>query len=33
MNATLNWQLKTVPGIGHSNKGMAPAAAQIMLEK
>jgi poly(3-hydroxybutyrate) depolymerase len=33
MNTRLNWQLKTVPGVGHSNKGMAPAAAQILLEK
>ena len=33
MNTRLNWQLKTVPGVGHSNKGMAPAAAQMLLEK
>jgi len=33
MNAPLAWQLKTVPGVGHSNKGMAPAASDILFEK
>ena len=33
INIPLAWQLKTVPGVGHSNAGMAPAAAAILLER
>ena len=28
-----NWKLETVPGVGHSNEGMAPMAAGILLNK
>lgn len=28
---TFNWKLQTVPGIGHSNAGMAPAAAKVLF--
>lgn len=31
MGLTFNWRLETVPGVGHSNGGMAPAAARILL--
>ncbi len=33
IHVPLKWQLKTVPGVGHSNKGMAPAAAEILLAR
>ena len=28
----LNWRLVTVPGVGHSNEKMAPAAARVLFE-
>ncbi len=28
----LNWKLVTVPGVGHSNEKMAPAAAKVLFE-
>ena len=28
----LNWRIATVPGVGHSNEKMAPAAARILFE-
>lgn len=28
----LRWRLATVPGVGHSNAGMAPAAARFLLD-
>jgi len=31
VNAPLNWTLATVPGVEHSNKGMAPFAVQHLL--
>ena len=31
-NLPLNWRLVTVPGVGHSNEKMAPAAAKVMFE-
>ena len=30
LGVPFNWQLKTVPGVAHSNKGMAKAAAEII---
>lgn len=27
------WQLRTVPGVGHDNRGMAAAAAEVLLRK
>ena len=32
-NLQFNWKLKTVPGVGHSNEGMASIAASILLNK
>ena len=32
-NLQFNWKLKTVAGVGHSNKGMASTAASILLKK
>ncbi len=32
LNTSLNWQLLTVPGVGHNNKGMAGTAANILYE-
>ena len=31
-NLPLRWRLTTVPGVGHSNERMAPAAAQALFE-
>ena len=31
LGVSLGWQLETVPGVAHDNKGMAPAAAALML--
>ena len=31
MNVALNWRLVTVPGVGHSNKAMMPAAARHLF--
>ncbi|MDK2124578.1 hypothetical protein [Parachitinimonas caeni] len=33
LNTPLNWQLKTVPGVGHSDQGMAKAAARWLFEQ
>ena len=30
-NLPFAWRLQTVPGIGHSNAGMAPAAADLLF--
>lgn len=32
-NAFFNWHLRVVPGVGHDGAGMAPAAAQIMVDR
>ncbi len=32
-NLQFNWKLKTVPGVGHSNRGMASTAASILLNR
>jgi len=32
-SAALQWRLATVPGVGHSNAGMAPAAARIIFSR
>ncbi len=31
-NAPFNWKLQTVPGVAHSNKGMAEAAAKLIAD-
>lgn len=31
LGLSFNWRIQTVPGVGHSNGGMAPAAAQILF--
>jgi hypothetical protein len=33
LEVNFNWKLETVPGIGHSNFGMAPTAAKIFNTK
>ena len=33
LQITFNWELETVPDIGHSNFGMAPTAAKIFNNK
>lgn len=32
LGMTLAWRLETVPGVGHSNAGMAAAAARVLFE-
>ena len=31
VGAQFRWELKTVPGVGHSNRGMAPWAADFLF--
>ena len=33
LGVEFNWILDTVPGVGHSNTGMAPKAAKIFFDK
>ncbi len=32
MSAPFAWRVESVPGVGHSNAGMAPAAARVLFE-
>lgn len=32
LGVPLNWRIQEVPGVGHDNAGMAPAAAEIMVQ-
>jgi len=33
MSVSLEWKRKTVPGVGHDNLEMVPAAVQVFFEK
>jgi poly(3-hydroxybutyrate) depolymerase len=33
MNVPFNWRMELVPGVGHDNRRMAPAAVEILLEE
>lgn len=33
LNVEFNWQIETVPGVAHSNSGMAPVAARLFNDK
>lgn len=32
LNVPFRWRLQTVPGVGHSDRGMSPAAMQLIVE-
>jgi hypothetical protein len=33
LNTTFAWDIQVVPGVGHSNRGMAPGAGEILFSK